>query len=110
LLASPTLRPAEELEDCRKQMLGFHWRMRDFRQVKAQRMNFRAFAANCWFGSFDISGFDLIDDELALQGQRLDQADKDLLSAANSIAQERHHAINWLCYGPAVYSETYVGT
>jgi hypothetical protein len=110
LLKGATLRPVEELQAYRKQMLGLHWRLRDFRQVKAKRMNFRAFAANCWFGSFDVSLFELIDDELALRGHRLNEAPADILGAASGIALERHLAINWLCYGPAVYSKTYVGT
>jgi hypothetical protein len=109
-LAAPTLRPADELEAYRKQVLAFHWRLRDFRYVRAERMDFRAFAGRAWFGPFDVTAFDLIDDELAIAGERLDRASADAVGTALSIAHERHLAINWLCVGPAAYSETYVGT
>jgi hypothetical protein len=109
LLAAPTLRSMDKLQAFRKQMLGFHWRLREW-FVRPKKMDFRAFAADCWFGSFDVSAFDLIDDELALRGHRLDEVPDDVIGVANGIALERHLAINWLCYGPAVYSETYVGT
>jgi hypothetical protein len=110
VLNRPALRPAEELDAFRKQMLGYHWRLRDFRWREPVRMDFRAFAANCWFGSFDVSAFDLIDDELALQGQRLDEADDGVFGLCSSIVAERHLAANWLCWGPAVYSDTDVST
>lgn len=110
LLTGATLRPPEELDAFRKRMLGYHWRLRDFRWNKPRRMDFRAFAANCWFGSFDLTGFELIDDELALQGQRLDEAEQGVFGLCQSIAVERHLAANWLCWGPEVYSDTDVST
>lgn len=110
LVASPKLRPTEELGTFRKQMLGYHWRLTDFRWTRPEKMDFRAFAAKCWFGSFDLTGFDLIDNELAIQGQRLDEADGDVFGLCQSIAAERHRAANWLCWGPGVYSDTDVST
>jgi hypothetical protein len=110
LLAAPTLRPAEELEAFRKQMLGYHWRLRDFRWREPRKMDFRAFAADCWFGSFDVSVFDLIDNELALQGQRLDEADDGVFGLGQSIVMERHLASSWLCWGPEIYSDADVST
>ena len=110
LVRTATLRPADELDAVRKQMLGYHWRLRDFRWREPVKMDFRAFAAKCWFGSFDVSAFDLIDDELALQGQRLDEADEGVFGLCQSIVMERHLAATWLCWGPAVYSDTDVST
>lgn len=109
LLAAPKLRPREELDAVRKQFLGYNWRLTEFR-VKPGTTNFRAFAAKCWFGSFDVSGFDLIDDDLAIGGDRIDAADPDLRGTCTSIALERHLAANWLCWGPDVYSDTDVST
>jgi hypothetical protein len=110
LLTNATLRTPEQLEAFRKQMLGYHWRLRDFRWNKPQKMDFRAFAAKCWFGSFDLTGFELIDDELALQGQRLDEADDGVFGLCQSIVMERHKAATWLCWGPEVYSDTDAST
>lgn len=110
LLATASLRPAEELDAVRKQFLAYHWRLRDFRWVKPEKMDFRAFATNCWFGTFDVTPFDLIDDELALRGKRLDEADPDVFGLCESIATERHQAANWLCWGPAVYSKADAST
>jgi hypothetical protein len=110
LLDRPHLRPAEELERVRKQMLAYHWRLRDFRWNKPRAMDFLAFSQKCWFGSFDVSCFRLIDNELALQGKRIDEASPDVIGTCMSIAAERHRAINWLCWGPQVYSDTDVST
>lgn len=110
VLAAPALRPREELEAYRGQMLGYHWRLRQFRNVAPGPMDFRAFAAGSWFGAFDVSGFDLVDDDLALRGERIDRAAEDAVADAASIAHERHLAANWLCDGPAEYSKTDVAT
>jgi hypothetical protein len=105
LLANPRLRPAEELETFRKQMLGYHWRLRDFRSSRPRTMDFLAFSRKCWFGSFDVSFFKLVDNDLALRGERIDKAGAEVLGTCMSLAMERHKASNWLCWGPAVYSQ-----
>jgi hypothetical protein len=110
ILVKPRLRPASELETFRTQMLGYHWRLRDFEHVKQEPMDFKAFAADCWFGSFDVRPFDLIDNDLALQGVRIDKADPDVFSTVRSLATERHLAINWLCWGPSTYSDADIST
>jgi hypothetical protein len=109
LLDRPELRPADELDGFGDQMLGYHWRLRDY-GLRPQAMDYRAFAANCWFGSFDLSPFELIDGDLAIAGQRIDRCDRQALGTASSIAQERHLAINWLRGGDEVYSETDTST
>jgi hypothetical protein len=73
-------------------------------------MDFRAFAADCWFGSFDATAFDLENDDLAFRNVRIDRLSPKDHNTALSIARERHQAINWLCFGPAAYSATTVGT
>jgi hypothetical protein len=109
LLARQVVRPRGELETVRQQLLGYHWRLREFRQA-AKAMDFRAFAKDCRFGSFDVTPFELIDDELAVCGRRIDAAPAEVLDTCSSIAAERHRAINWLCWGPEAYSETDVST
>jgi hypothetical protein len=104
LLARPALRPRDELETFRKQMLGYHWRLRDFQWARPRAMDFLAFSKKCWFGSFDVTPFELIDNDLALRASRIDEAPPEVLDLCGSIAAERHLAINWLCWGPDRYS------
>ena len=63
-----------------------------------------------WLGKVDLGGVQLIGDDLALGGQRITDAPEGLLQSAQSAAMERHLAINWLCGGGEVYSETDTST
>jgi hypothetical protein len=110
LLAKPPLRPPEQLEAVRRQVLAYHWRLSQFRHVAAKAMDFEAFARDCRFGPLDLSPFELVDGDLALQGRRIDTAPAELLDSCCSIAAERHRAINWLCQGPDRYSEADIST
>jgi hypothetical protein len=83
ILANAHLRPPAELEICCKQMLGLHWRLRDY-TLRPQAMDFRAFAQNCWFGTFDLGPFRLINDDLALGDHPIHDAPEDVFRAALS--------------------------
>lgn len=108
LLAAPILRPADELEVMRKQLLGLHWRLRNF-SLRPEAMDFLTFSKNCWFGHFDISPFRLIDNDLAIGDSPIIDAPEDLVQLASSCAIERHQAVNWLTQG-GIYSETDTST
>jgi hypothetical protein len=73
-------------------------------------MDFRAFAANCWFGSFDLTDISLVNGDLALGGVTLSEADEQAFGTAYSLARERHLAINWLQGYSRIYSETDTST
>jgi hypothetical protein len=109
LLAKPSLRSSEELEAFCKQMLGLHWRLRDY-TLRPQAMDFREFARNCWFGTLDLTPFRLIDNDLALGDYAINDAPEDVFGSVMSAAMERHMAINWLTSGGNVYSETDTST
>jgi hypothetical protein len=109
LLASPVLRPREEIDALRGRLFGLHWRLRDF-TLRPQRMDFAAFARDCWFGPLDITGIALAEGDLALRGAPIDRADPGLFGAVHSATQERHLAVNWLSEGPERYSEADVST
>lgn len=109
LLDNPTLRSSEELDEMRKIHLALHWRLRNFK-LDPEAMDFEEFAAKCWFGPLSIDGVKLVEGDLSLFEKRIDEATEDELSLASSIAVERHMAINWLCYGPQLYSEADVST
>ncbi|HEX5443354.1 MAG TPA: DUF4272 domain-containing protein, partial [Pirellulales bacterium] len=108
LLEASVLRTADELEVMRKQLLGLHWRLRNF-GLRPEAMDFLAFSKNCWFGHFDISPFRLINNDLAIGGFAISDAPQELVQLASSCAMERHQAINWLTEG-GVYSETDTST
>ncbi len=108
LLADPSLRAPAELEALRKQLLGLHWRLRDF-TLRPQAMDFRAFARDCWFGPLDITPFRLIGDDLALDEYAISDAPEDVFQSALSSAMERHKAVNWLMSG-GTYSQADIST
>ncbi len=107
--AAPKLRAASELEAMRKHLLGVHWRLRDF-GIRPRAMDFAAFSRKCWFGSFDLMGVRLIDGDLAIGDAPIHRAAPEALSRANSIAVERHHAINWLCGEASLYADVETST
>jgi len=109
LLASPALRPREEIDALRGRLFGLHWRLRDF-TLRPRRMDFAEFARTSWFGPLDITGVPLANGDLALRGAPIDRADPGLFSTVHSATQERHLAANWLHEGPARYSEADVST
>ena len=109
LLASPALRPREEIAALRRRLFALHWRLRDF-TLSPRRMDFAGFARTAWFGPLDVTGLPLAEGDLAIRGVSIDQADPGLVRAVASAAQERHQAVNWLYKGPARYSEADVST
>lgn len=109
LLEHPTLRPLDELVEQRDRMFAIHWRLRNFR-LRPETIDFANFATTCWFGPLNIRDVTLLEGDLGLQGLRIDKAEPDIVSAANSTAMERHQAANWLCDGPERYSEASTDT
>ncbi|MBL8815208.1 MAG: DUF4272 domain-containing protein [Planctomyces sp.] len=109
VLAEPDLRGEEELNAMNKHLLALHWRIRDF-SIRPESMDFVSFSRNCWFGSFDLSGFRVINGDLAIGDVEISKADPDDLSRMSSLSMERHLAINWLSGNSRIYSETDTST
>jgi hypothetical protein len=109
LLVQPALRPRSEIDNLRGRLFALHWRLTDFR-IQPRVIHFTDFARTAWFGPLDLNGLPLIENDLAVAGKRIDKADADALATANSIAVERHMAINWLWEGPLLYSEARIDT
>jgi hypothetical protein len=105
LLDRAALRSAEELEAKRIEILMLHWRLREF-GVRGQPCDFVALSKKCWFGTFDLAPYRILENDLALGDVPISRADSDLVSTVQSLAHERHIAINWLCGGSDIYSET----
>lgn len=109
LLESPVLRPTAELQDLGTQILALHWRLRDF-TLRPQALDFTNFSQTAWFGSFDLSRFRLIGNDLALGKYAISQAPDEVFQPAVSSAMERHLAFNWLRGYSLIYSETDTST
>jgi hypothetical protein len=111
LLAEPPLRPRDELVTMQRRLLAIHWRLRDF-GINPKSVNFRRFCdgSTMWLGAVDLAGVRLIGDDLALGDAAIANAPQALFHNACSAAMERHLAINWLCGGPPIYSETDTST
>ncbi len=109
VLSEPNLRSEQELDAMLEHLLALHWRMRDF-SIRPQKMDFVSFSKKCWFGSFDLSKFRVIDGDLAIGYVAISEADPDELSRVSSLAMERHLAINWLFGHSKIYSQTDTST
>jgi hypothetical protein len=104
MLANPDLRSRDEIRVLRNRLFTLHWRLRDF-HVRPRVFDFAEFARTCDFGPLDITGLPLVEGDLAVAGERIDQAPPDDLASAQSAAVERHRAVNWLWDGPERFSE-----
>jgi hypothetical protein len=109
VLAEPTLRPREEIWALRNRLFALHWRLRNY-YVNPGVLDFADFARTRDFGPLDLTGAPLVDGDLALRGERIDRAPREVFSSAHSAAQERHQAANWLWEGPERYSRASVAT
>ncbi|HEX9937740.1 MAG TPA: hypothetical protein VGB15_11480 [Longimicrobium sp.] len=105
----PAIAISDKIEGLRKRLLGLHARLRDY-TLRPQVMDFAQFAATAWFGPLDITGLPPVDGDLAIAGKRIDRAKPPEFGKAQSIAMERHLAVNWLWEGPKLYSEADVST
>ena len=109
LLAHPDLCDEDELQGLQEHLLALHWRVRDF-SLRPEAMDFVAFSRDCWFGSFDLTNFRVLNGDLAIGDVPIAEAEPEDVSRVNSIAMERHLAINWLHGYSRIYSETDTST
>jgi hypothetical protein len=104
-----TLRDDDQLDQFSEIQLALHWRIRDF-SLRPQSMDFRRFPETAWFGPLSITGVSLAEDDLAIDGVPIAKAPQDRFRQCQSIATERHQAINWLRGWHDVYSEVDTST
>ena len=95
VLVEPRLRAPEELKRMERRLLAVHWRLREY-LIRPGTMNLREFARTAWFGPLELEGIPLAEDDLAVEGMPLARAAKQRVWECQSIALERHQAINWL--------------
>ncbi|HVW03152.1 MAG TPA: DUF4272 domain-containing protein [Planctomycetaceae bacterium] len=109
LLEHAELRPAQELANYRTHALMVHWRLRDF-SLRPKAMDFVAFSKNSWIGAVDLGRFQILQNDLALSGNAIADADPETIQTCQSSALERHLAINWIRGDTPVYSATATNT
>jgi hypothetical protein len=108
-LRPPRLRSSSELEWLARRLLAVHWRLREF-WLNPGPVDFRAFAQQAWFGRFDLVGFKLVRDDLAIDGVGLSEAPRDAIKRCHGVAVERHQAIGWLRGAHRLYSKVDTST
>ena len=97
------LRGEREIDTFLARQLAVHWRLREY-ALRPGPMDFAAVVANGGWARLDIDQGALVDDDLAIDGGRIDHADDARLQRCTSIASERHRAASWLAGADPVYS------
>lgn len=108
LLERP-LRPSTDVDTLADAYFTAHWRLREFGRVPAA-LDLRSFATTAWFGPLSLTGLPLADDDLAVGGAPLAQADGMLVRRATSVVVERRTAVGWLRGEDPVYSQVRLDT
>jgi len=106
---SLNFRRAEEIRAFGSRQLAIHWRIRDF-SIRPRSMDFRQFSETAWYGSFPLTGIPLAENDLAIDGVPISKAPHNRFRECQSIAMERHLAINWLRGWSGIYSEVDTST
>jgi hypothetical protein len=102
-LARPSLRPPADIAHWANTYLTLHWRLKQF-SISQDRIPFADYVAWATWGPLTVAELDLLDGDLAVQGERIDRISRDQYDRATSIARERHKAFNWLLGFVRIYS------
>ena len=108
-LPAPMLRNSAEIEHWAHTYLALHWRMREF-SLRAVRIDFVSYAAKCRWARLELNDLEVIDDDLAIQGVRIDLVDQRVFRDVLSITIERRIALDWLLGFELLYSEVTTDT
>ena len=89
--------------------LTLHWRLRQF-GIKPGEVDFVSFATACKWAKMRLDELEVIDNDLAIKGVRIDNLDKDIYRTTVSITQERRIALDWLLGFESLYSHVTTDT
>ena len=98
------LRPSEEIDAMRLRLLALHWRMIEARIDPSRAVKFVQMSEKDFLSRADLTGFPLVDEDLAFQGEAVFKLSQSQIQLGQSIARERHHAANWLLGVNPIYS------
>jgi len=106
---SPRLRDAAEINRRRDTYLTLHWRLRQ-RSIDPAPMNLVAYVETCAWGPLRLDELEILDNDLAINGVRIDKLKDRKYHEVLSITQERHQALNWLEGFEQIYSQVTTDT
>jgi hypothetical protein len=109
VLNHPQMRDSNEISAFEETYLTLHWRLRQF-SVEPGSMNFAAYVSSCKWGPLGLDRIELCDDDLAIEGIRIDRLEPVRFRKTLTIVQERHRAFNWLIGWESVYSQVTTDT
>jgi len=108
-LHNPALRPNEEIETWGDTYLTLHWRLRLITSYPGT-MDFIEVVDKCEWGPLRIDQLEIVENDVAIDGVRIDKIDAKKHGELLSIARERHQAFNWLLGFERIYSRVNTDT
>lgn len=105
----PERRPTSDIEQLAFQMLGIHWRIREF-VLDGKTLDFPAYATKAWCGPMDLGLARIVENDLAIGKLPISQAEEAEWKKAGGIMEERRRAIHWVLGHHPVYSENDTAT
>jgi hypothetical protein len=108
-LHNPRLRDGSEIEKRGDTYLTLHWRLRQF-SINSAPMDFSAYALACKWATMRLDELEFQDNDLAIDGVRIDKVEFKRFREVLSITQERHQALNWLMGFEQLYSQVTTDT
>lgn len=109
VLTHPRLRHSSEVSVGEETYLTLHWRLRQF-SIDSKPMDLAAYVASCNWGPLRLDQVMLCEDDLAIDGVRIDRLPYAVFRQTLSIVQERHRAFNWLIGWDSLYSQVTTDT
>jgi len=108
-LFAPRMRDAAEIDNQRDTCLTLHWRLRQF-SVDSKRMDFLTYVSECKWANMRLTDLEILENDLAFDGVRIDKLEFKRFREILSITQERHQALNWLLGFENLYSQVTTDT
>lgn len=108
-LSAPKVRESPEVESWADTYLTLHWRLRQF-SIQPGRMDFVSYASKCKWARMRLDELEVIDNDLAIKGVRIDCVDDGAYRDALSITTERRIALDWLLGFEPLYSDVTTDT
>jgi hypothetical protein len=108
-LHCPRLRDGGEIEAWANTYLTLHWRLRQI-SSKPETIDFVDYVSRCTWGPLCLDHLQILDNDLAIDGTRIDKVEYTRYRRVLSITQERHQAFNWLLGLERVYSQVTTDT
>jgi hypothetical protein len=98
LLRSATRRDQAQIDARTKRLLSIHWRLKDF-AATGEALDLASYGRSNPDGPLRFDGVPLVDDDMAVAGRSISDADPESVEVAASITAERLRALRWLSEG-----------